>query len=161
MCVAVINVAFTPVLCLCLCCIYIEGHGVVWREFGGNFTIHCRTDVPHVEFLYMEKGLSKTSVLVKENNKTKTTIAEDFDGRMELNGMFPNLDITITNLSSEDTSPYWCIYKRFDVRVKRMTEFKGTGSVLLVVKGENDIQNVWQVNFILLLSGNLITACIN
>ncbi|XP_078126487.1 uncharacterized protein LOC144530691 [Sander vitreus] len=109
---------------------------VVWRELGKAVTIQCRPSKPDQEYLSLKKGLSEEhEVLYKEGNPEKNTIHKEFMGRLQLNGVFPNVDILIKNLTSDDTGPYWCVYKKFDLVSSKNLEMKGTGSVLLVVTG--------------------------
>ncbi|XP_070778969.1 T-cell antigen CD7-like [Enoplosus armatus] len=123
---------------LCLSCEALSdpgSSGVVWRDFGGTVTIQCRSPEPNQEFLSLKMGLSEeNTVLYKDRNSDKTTIATEFTGRLQLNGEFPNVDILIKNLTSNDTGPYWCEYKRFDQKFSKVVIKKGEGSVLLVVK---------------------------
>ncbi|XP_031168292.1 uncharacterized protein LOC116059390 [Sander lucioperca] len=109
---------------------------VVWRALGEAVTIQCRPSKPDQEYLSLKKGLSEEhDVLYKEGNPEKNTIYKEFMGRLQLNGVFPNVDILIKNLTSNDTGPYWCVYKKFDLVSSKNLEMKGTGSVLLVVTG--------------------------
>lgn len=110
---------------------------MLWRDVGGAVTIQCRCPEPGQEYLHVKKGLSRDfQVLFKENNSDENTIAKDFTGRLQVNGKFPNLDILIKNLTSEDTGPYWCVYQKYDKTSYRKSDTEGKGSVLLVVRGE-------------------------
>ncbi|XP_070704501.1 uncharacterized protein [Pempheris klunzingeri] len=120
---------------LCLFCTVLSGpgsSGVVWKHFGETITIQCRYS-NKTEYLYLKRGLSEDLIFIKEYNSDKSNIVTGFGGRLQLNGVFPNLDILIKNLTSDDTGPYWCEYKRFDDNKHRAEITKGTGSVLLVV----------------------------
>lgn len=115
----------------------VESSGVVWKDVGGQVTIQCKSSEPEQEYLTLKKGLNEEfQVLYKDKNSGKNTIAAQFTGRLQLNGVMPNVDIFITNLTSNDTGPYWCVYKRFDPASHDTKIMKGTGSVLLVVTGE-------------------------
>ncbi|XP_034751045.1 uncharacterized protein LOC117958646 isoform X2 [Etheostoma cragini] len=107
---------------------------VVWRDSGEAVTIQCRCSDPNQEFLTLKKGLSEDyEVLYKDGNSEKDTIKKEFKARLQLNGVFPNVDIFIKNLTSNDTGPYWCEYKKFDPKFNEAMKMKGTGSILLVV----------------------------
>ncbi|XP_049418241.1 uncharacterized protein LOC125880052 [Epinephelus fuscoguttatus] len=122
---------------LCLSCTVLSGpggSGVVWRDFGGAITIQCRPCETDQEFLAVQKGLSEDNrILFIDGSSQKETFHKDFMGRIQSNGEFPNMDILIKNLTTEDTGPYWCVYKKFDVNSEQTISTKGTGSVLLVV----------------------------
>lgn len=113
-------------------CAYVESSGVQWRDCGEAITIQCRSSKPDQEHLDVKKGLTEyVSVFFKKSNSEDITIAKGFMGRFQVNGEFPDIDILIKNLTSEDTGPYWCLYKN-----SNKSEMQGTGSVLLVVEGE-------------------------
>ncbi|XP_044038246.1 uncharacterized protein LOC122869371 [Siniperca chuatsi] len=122
---------------LCVSCTALsnpESSGVVWKDVGGAVTIQCRPPELNQEMLNLRKGLNEDiQVLFKESNSDKNTIATEFTSRLQLNGEFPNVDILIKNLTSGDTGPYWCEYKRFDPKSSQVVTIKGEGSVLLVV----------------------------
>lgn len=113
--------------------VYTESSEVLWRDCGEAITIQCRFSNPRQEYLEVKKGLSEdVSVLQKIGNSGQLKIGSEFTGRLQENGAFPNIDILIKNLTSEDTGPYWCLYKMSNESVRR----KGKGSVLVVVKGK-------------------------
>lgn len=119
--------------------IYVESSGVVWRDTGGAVTIQCRLpkSQSNQEVLILKKGLSeKNEVLHIDGDSGKNITATKFQGRLQLNGVFPNMDILIKNLTSDDTGPYWCKYKRFDQGTAALITTEGNGSVLLVVIDE-------------------------
>lgn len=99
-------------------------------------TIQCRSETQQ-EFLTLKKGINEDVQVFNNDGKSgKTTMAKEFTGRLQSNGVFPNVDILIKNLTSDDTGPYWCEYKRFDQQSASFISVKGKGSVLLVVRGE-------------------------
>ncbi|XP_032394364.1 uncharacterized protein LOC116703626 isoform X2 [Etheostoma spectabile] len=122
---------------LCLSCAARSGpvnSEVVWKDSGEAVTIQCRCSKPDQEFLTLTKGLSEEyHVLYRDGKSEKNTIQEEFKGRLQLNRGFPNVDIFIKNLTSNDTGPYWCEYKKFDQASSKILKMKGTGSILLVV----------------------------
>ncbi|XP_031728138.1 uncharacterized protein LOC116397108 isoform X2 [Anarrhichthys ocellatus] len=122
---------------LCLSCTALSGtgsSGVVWRDFGEAFTIQCRYPQQGQSSLSLEQGLSERKlVLFKYRKSEKISTAEEFSGRLQLNGVFPNLDILIKNLTSNDTGTYWCMYNKFDGESTLNVKVQGSGSVLLVV----------------------------
>ncbi|XP_029293942.1 uncharacterized protein LOC115012459 [Cottoperca gobio] len=122
---------------LCLSCTALSGpvsSGVEWRDFGGAVTIQCRLSEESQDSLNLRKGLSEEfEVFYKDVKSGKNTIGEEFKGRLQLDGVFPNIDILIKNLTSKDTGPYWCVYKKFDQKSSQNKKTKGAGSLLLVV----------------------------
>lgn len=100
-------------------------------------TIQCRADNEDIESLAVKMGISESDVFfVHKMNQGSPTIRTSFQGRLEHTMNFPNVDILITDLSLNDTGPYWCLYQKHN-QIKRQTEtLKGKGSVLLVVLGE-------------------------
>lgn len=115
---------------------YVESGGVVWTDVGGSVTIQCR-DTADKESLSLEKGLSQEEILNKDRDSEKITIAKGFRDRLQLDGEFPNLNIFIRNLTTDDMGPYWCVYKKYDTTASQLKTEKGKGSVLLVVRGES------------------------
>lgn len=114
---------------------YIESKGVVWRKAGEAITIQCSTSDVAVEYLHLYKGLSEElQVVFKDRQSESPNIA--FRDRLQTNAAFPDVDIFIRNLTSTDTGPYWCMYKKFDGVLGKLIKTKGRGSVLLVVAGE-------------------------
>ncbi|KAK9534982.1 hypothetical protein VZT92_007392 [Zoarces viviparus] len=156
---------------LCLSCTALSGPGssggVVWRDFGEAVTIQCRYHEEGQDSLNLQQGLSgKKSVLHNDGISGKTNTAEEFSGRLQLNGVFPNLDILIKNLTSEDTGTYWCTYMKFDRDSLLDKEVKGSGSVLLVVRGtrcdeqQSDSNNLILVSVVICAATLLgITIC--
>lgn len=119
--------------------IYVGSSGVVWKNSGESITIQCRfpqTYKAEREFLHLKMGLSEDSVLVKEKSSGKISIGKQFTGRIQLNGLLPNMDFLIKNLTSDDIGPYWCEHKWYNAKAIKQEITKGTGSVLLVVTGK-------------------------
>ncbi|KAJ4931942.1 hypothetical protein JOQ06_010378 [Pogonophryne albipinna] len=105
--------------------------GVVLKEIGRDVTIQCRTPQKDQESLALRKGLNMESdVFFNIHDSEKATIAMDFRGRLQYNGLFPNIDILIKNVTSKDTDTYWCVYNKFGKPVIK----NGEGSILLVVR---------------------------
>ncbi|KAM3597680.1 uncharacterized protein V6R79_007973 [Siganus canaliculatus] len=133
---------------LCLCCTGLsdqENGEVVWKNPGEDFTIQCKPPGSDYTLLSLKRGLEKDEIFIQEKDNAKPTISLNFTVRMQLNGDFPNINFFIKNVTANDTGPYWCIYTRFDEKVRKPVEKHGKGSVLLVVKGElnlNDVQNI-------------------
>lgn len=112
-----------------------ENSEVLWKDVGESITIQCRCE-NHPESLYVKRGLNKNvDLFFKVKEQKKNTIIAEFKERLQVNGVFPNLDFLIRNLTFEDTGPYWCIYNTLDEHKSITTD--GKGSVLLVVKGES------------------------
>ncbi|AWP18825.1 Hypothetical protein SMAX5B_020732 [Scophthalmus maximus] len=113
-----------------------ESKGVVWRKAGEAITIQCSTSDVAVEYLHLYKGLSEElQVVFKDRQSESPNIA--FRDRLQTNAAFPDVDIFIRNLTSTDTGPYWCMYKKFDGVLGKLIKTKGRGSVLLVVAEES------------------------
>ncbi|KAF3846445.1 hypothetical protein F7725_003523 [Dissostichus mawsoni] len=91
-----------------------------------------QTPTKKQDSLALKKGLyMKSDVFNRHGKSEKVTIAKDFQDRLQFNGLFPNMDILIKNVTSKDTDTYWCVYKKVEVS-SPVTE-NGEGSILLVV----------------------------
>ncbi|XP_074512955.1 uncharacterized protein LOC141781252 isoform X2 [Sebastes fasciatus] len=123
---------------LCLSCSALSrpvSSGVVWRDLGGSITIQCRPPGTDQEYLSLKKGLSEElEVFYRDGASKKNNVADEFVDRLQIHGVFPNMDILIKNLTSDDTGPYWCLYKKFDPTTHQRVNSVGNGSVLLVVR---------------------------
>ncbi|XP_060882485.1 uncharacterized protein si:rp71-81e14.2 [Labrus mixtus] len=118
---------------LCLCCTALSGsesNGVVRRDPGGSVTIQCRYLQSSPASLTLMKGLNDDFQVLYKMNTSRPVIAKDFKSRLQIHGEFPNLEIFIRNLTSEDTGPYWCKYQKSTTDPKPEN---GQGSVLLLV----------------------------
>ncbi|KAI4822190.1 hypothetical protein KUCAC02_007749 [Chaenocephalus aceratus] len=108
-----------------------ESSGVVLKEIGRDVTIQCKTPQKDQESLALKKGLHMESdVFFNRHDSEKVTIAMDFRGRLQYNGLFPNIDILIKNVTSKDTDTYCCVYNKFGKPIIK----NGEGSILLVVR---------------------------
>ncbi|XP_034395231.1 T-cell antigen CD7 isoform X2 [Cyclopterus lumpus] len=116
---------------LCVSC--TGSSGVVWRDFGGDVTIQCRSSETDQQSLILTMGLCEELALFKDGRSNKSNIGKKFSGRLEFNGDFPNVDILIKKLTSNDTGTYWCTYTRFNQEFFRSENVPGRGSLLLVV----------------------------
>ncbi|TNN69324.1 hypothetical protein EYF80_020475 [Liparis tanakae] len=137
-------VYFKLITVLCLSGTALSGPGssaAVWRDFGGAVTIQCRSSETDQTSLDLRRGLNEMSVLFKDGSSDKYISGKELSGRIQLNGEFPNMDILIENLTSDDTGPYWCIYTRFDQESSSSVKVKGLGSLLLVVTDRCDPPN--------------------
>ncbi|XP_077352335.1 uncharacterized protein LOC144001609 isoform X2 [Festucalex cinctus] len=112
---------------------------VIWRPTGGSVSIQCRLS-QHIKTMILLKGLRKESqVLYMTSNKS--TITENFSGRLTVHGDLPNVDVVISKLTPGDTGPYWCSYQWFDIKISDKRDVDGNGSVLLVVSDEQQCGN--------------------
>lgn len=103
--------------------------------FGGSITIQCRAPKQLQELLVLKKGLKQDEIYSRHRNG-KLIISKEFKDRLQVNGEFPDTDILIKNLTSNDTGPYWCHYSKIDLEGGGIIGQKGNGSLLLVVTGE-------------------------
>lgn len=94
-------------------------------------------DPASVLVMMMKMGVAERDIcLVNKNNQENPVIKDGFQGRLQFSGIFPNLDVHITDLALNDTGPYWCLYQRYNY-IKKQTEIvKAQGSVLVVVSGK-------------------------
>lgn len=97
-------------------------------------TIQCRQLTMDQELLTLERGIKKSDVM--SMNPNDEVIKNELKDRIQINGVFPNPDILIQNLTSDDTGPYWCFYSKTDKKLNEIKQEEGKGSVLLVVSGE-------------------------
>ncbi|XP_041735088.2 uncharacterized protein LOC121568756 isoform X1 [Coregonus clupeaformis] len=123
---------------LCLLCSTLAGKGnnglLVRKQKGDTMTIHCSTSLQDQKNLSVFMRLTKNILVFYYYQETgKITIHERFQLRLTTNGGLNKMDITITNLTIEDSGAYWCLYG-----VSKKPKTEGEGAVLLVV---NDDQN--------------------
>ncbi|XP_068435339.1 uncharacterized protein [Clinocottus analis] len=122
------------VLCLSCTALCSRGSsGVEWKEIGEAVTIKCRPPATGQDSLTLLKGLDNEVVFFKTIKQEKYITAEELRDRLQLTGDFPNMDIVIRNLTSNDTGPYWCNYMKFDNETNQYEHVRSRGSVLLVV----------------------------
>jgi hypothetical protein len=108
---------------------------LVRKQEGDTMTIHCRTSLPDQENLSVYMRLTKEILVLYFHQATeKLTLHERFKLRLTTNGRLNKMDITITNLTIEDSGAYWCVYSVYKKSNIETTE--GEGAVLLVVNGE-------------------------
>lgn len=106
----------------------------MWRDLGGFVTIKCIAWVPDQDFLNIKIGLLHMDDVFSTGKNKTPIISKKYRDRLHFDsGEFPNVDIQISNLTVEDTGPYWCTYTKATTKV---VQENGRGSVLLVVKGE-------------------------
>lgn len=110
---------------------------MLWRTPGKDMTIQCRMETKDVESLTVKSGISENDLFfIHKENQKSPTIRDIFQGRLQHNGKFPNMDILIRDLFLNDTGPYWCFYQKRNHIKRQMESLKGKGSVLLVVSGK-------------------------
>nr|XP_046193768.1 uncharacterized protein LOC124023301 [Oncorhynchus gorbuscha] len=129
---------------LCLLCSNLAEKGskglLVRKQEGDTMTIHCRTSLPDQENLSVYMRLTKEILVLYFHQATeKLTLHERFKLRLTTNGRLNKMDITITNLTIEDSGAYWCVYSVYKKSKIETTE--GEGAVLLVVNDEECDQN--------------------
>lgn len=112
-------------------CYTAETHWVR-KEVGDQITIQCAINSEE-EFLYLKRGINKEEdVYVIEKGSENGSPSKEMNGRIQTHGNFPNVQILIKNLNTNDTNVYWCVYSKIDELYK--TKFtEGKGAVLLVV----------------------------
>ncbi|XP_056144609.1 uncharacterized protein LOC130120019 [Lampris incognitus] len=110
-------------------------NGLVRKNTGESVTIHCRISQQEPEFLNLKRGLDRDVKVLYFHSTKEPTVKESFKYRLKVKGTLTKLDILITNLTVEDTGPYWCTYTAIDVN-GTPTEVIGNGSVLLVMEAQ-------------------------
>ncbi|XP_074553381.1 uncharacterized protein LOC141809992 isoform X2 [Halichoeres trimaculatus] len=145
---------------LSVCCTALsasESSGAIWKDPGDSITIQCRFPTKDQSYMYLKKGLNDFDVFFRQKGSEKDTIATGFKSRLQTHGVFPNVDILIRNLTSDDTDPYWCEYQKISMSPQKT---KGQGSVLLVVNRESTAQQCGEPNKDLVLVSVVISAVV-
>ena len=109
---------------------------MVWKKKGEAITIQCSYSQASEEQLSLKKGLREEFDIINFDRRKKDIIANAFRDKLQIARRLPYIEILITNLTSEDTGPYWCLSTKFDAVASKVTTTKGNGSVLLVVTGK-------------------------
>uniref|UniRef100_A0A8C7KVJ9 Immunoglobulin domain-containing protein n=1 Tax=Oncorhynchus kisutch TaxID=8019 RepID=A0A8C7KVJ9_ONCKI len=113
---------------------------LVRKQEGDTVTIHCSTSLPDQENLGVSMRLTKEILVLYFHQATKKlTLHERFKLRLTTNGRLNKMDITITNLTIEDSGAYWCVYGVY--KKNKIEKTEGEGAVLLVVNDEECDQN--------------------
>lgn len=103
------------------------------RTIGDSLTISCKTDVKGQRFLNIKRGLMQNDDIFSTEGET-CSISTEFKSRLKHRIQdFPSVNLTINNLTIEDTGTYWCFYIKTN---KTLLKHIGNGSLILVVKGE-------------------------
>ncbi|XP_071268386.1 uncharacterized protein [Salvelinus alpinus] len=132
-----------PSLCcaifLCLLCSTLAEKGnkglLVRKQEGDTMTINCSTSLPDQENLSVYMRLTKEiQVLYFHQATKKLTLHGRFKLRLMTNGSLNKMNITITNLTIEDSGGYWCVYSVY--KNTKLEKTEGEGAVLLVVNDE-------------------------
>ncbi|XP_057673337.1 uncharacterized protein si:rp71-81e14.2 isoform X2 [Corythoichthys intestinalis] len=110
----------------------VGNNEVIWRHVGGSVSIQCRV-AQQTTTMTLNKGLKKDISVLNLYEGEKETINQDFNGRLHVEGAFPTVTVHISNLTVEDTGPYWCGYEWFDNEKFEQHKAAGEGSVLLVI----------------------------
>ncbi|XP_019751997.1 uncharacterized protein LOC109531909 isoform X2 [Hippocampus comes] len=129
---------------LCLFCTTpaktVENIEVIRRPPGGSVSIQC-SHVPQGEMhMTFFKGLKKDFQILHMMSQ-KTTTAKEFSGRLRVEGIFPNVDVIISNLTSEDTGLYFCDYQWYDDARSEQKRVDDDSPVMLVVEDEQPCAN--------------------
>ncbi|XP_077590952.1 uncharacterized protein LOC144208802 [Stigmatopora nigra] len=106
---------------------------VLWRIVGESASIHCRLGQSD-STMTLFRGLKKNFLILNIHQSQKETIHDDFSGRLRVEGKPPMVTVHLSNLTKEDTGPYWCDYEWFDKIRMEQRKAAGEGSVLLVIK---------------------------
>ncbi|XP_020794315.2 uncharacterized protein LOC110172719 [Boleophthalmus pectinirostris] len=101
---------------------------VEWRDPGVSITIKCefKDEQEKAFLLNVKKGLNKNDDFYYRVQSETPRFA--FPGRTQTDNEFPNTQIVLKNLTTNDTGVYWCLY---ETSVQK--EIDG-GSMLLVVR---------------------------
>lgn len=112
---------------------YTDKGKLVEMTIGDSVTISCKIDVKDQKSLTIKRGLVQNDDIFSTDGDS-FIISNEFKSRLKYHiQAFPSVNLTIHNLTVEDTGTYWCIYVKTDQTLTRET---GNGSLILVVKGE-------------------------
>lgn len=114
----------------------VEDIEVIRRPLGGSVSIPCRHFPQGQMHMTLSIGLKKEFKILHMISH-KITIAKEFSGRLRVEGNFPNVDVIISNLTSEDAGLYFCDYQWYDDASSEQKRVDDDSPVLLVVTGEH------------------------
>ncbi|XP_072298316.1 uncharacterized protein [Eucyclogobius newberryi] len=101
---------------------------VKWATPGESITIKCECKESPEEAIQIKvtKGPEKNADIFSKTKFSKEVMA--YPDRTQIYGKFPNFQILLKHLTTNDTGVYWCDYKQEN------NDVAGEGSLLLVVR---------------------------
>ncbi|XP_064180242.1 uncharacterized protein LOC135248995 isoform X1 [Anguilla rostrata] len=107
-----------------------------WLNSGDSLTMQCSTTETDYEGVYLVQGLDEDEeIFFLFRESMKLTPREGYESRLRTEGELNNLKITLANMTEDDSSVYWCKYRRRDDETGRTERFGGNGSIMVVVNG--------------------------
>ncbi|XP_020341708.1 uncharacterized protein LOC116374879 isoform X2 [Oncorhynchus kisutch] len=112
---------------------------ILWVKTGEKVTMMCSTTLKDQDGMYLYVGLDRDrEVLYYYQRDSKLTPRKRYWDRVKTEGPMDQLTITISNLTTEDTGVYWCVYTKFNEATYENYINQGRGSTLVVVNGRYD-----------------------
>ncbi|XP_028829585.1 uncharacterized protein LOC114786556 [Denticeps clupeoides] len=109
----------------------VADQGVLWARTGDHFDLKCSTDHFNMDkmfmYQYFDDNQKQILILTREFNVSPMM---GYEKKVEVQGTFNQLTITLTNLTLSDTGVYRCQYLN---KSKQMESREG--SMLVVING--------------------------
>ncbi|XP_031686970.1 uncharacterized protein LOC116374879 isoform X4 [Oncorhynchus kisutch] len=110
---------------------------ILWVKTGEKVTMMCSTTLKDQDGMYLYVGLDRDrEVLYYYQRDSKLTPRKRYWDRVKTEGPMDQLTITISNLTTEDTGVYWCVYTKFNEATYENYINQGRGSTLVVVNDD-------------------------
>ncbi|XP_035262633.1 uncharacterized protein si:rp71-81e14.2 [Anguilla anguilla] len=107
-----------------------------WLNSGDSLTMQCSTTETDYEGVYLIQGLNEDEeIFFLFGRNKKLTPGKGYESRLQTKGELNNLQVTLANMTVDDSGVYWCKYRRMDNKTGRTERFGGDGSSMVVVNG--------------------------
>ncbi|CAI5679949.1 unnamed protein product [Oreochromis niloticus] len=98
---------------------------IIVKEPGEIITLKCSSEgcpqnIDGFVGMYLYHNFTKQNEVYFYSNhiNSKATVRARYEGKIETEGSFMNHNITMTNLTVDDSGVYSCVYKKFNHRVE-------------------------------------------